>query len=393
MNPAFAQYFAQYPKETAPFMHKQLAEWSQSRPLQGLRVVHHVPLFGNTLLKIACLVEAGAEVVVTNPSSLCKADPEAIHCLRTAGIRYEENLESLKGESFDLYFDCGAELYQALGAPKMGAIELTGSGDLWYRANKLSFPVYSIDRSLTKQLETVFGCAQSSKTALQQLTGIDPTTQPWIIFGFGKIGRGLAYFCKQNNVPVVVVDIDPHQRKLATDLGIKAIDPHHRFALKEAVQQAAIVITATGKANAMSVYPCEWFKEKTLANLGIYDEFGPNFSSSEVLNGKRAINFILKDPTPMQFIDPEFYIHNLVALSVVGKPLPPEVHDITLGLDWEVIELWCTLHQFSLEEIKTWFISREDLNAQVSAKKTPSSLEQTGENPANDVTINSPTAS
>lgn len=80
----------------------------------------------------------------------------AINALNNAGIRFVENLQSLNGEEFDLYFDCGAELYQNLGAPKIGAIELTGSGDEFYRQQTLSFPVVSIDRKLAKQLETVF---------------------------------------------------------------------------------------------------------------------------------------------------------------------------------------------------------------------------------------------
>ena len=88
---------------------------------KGFNVLHHVPLVPNTLLKIACLVASGANVVVTNPSFM-SAHAEAIEALEKDAIPYIENLEQLQGQQFDLYFDCGAELYQALGSPLIGAV-------------------------------------------------------------------------------------------------------------------------------------------------------------------------------------------------------------------------------------------------------------------------------
>lgn len=357
MHEALVNAFHQYSAAEAPFMYQQLAEWSATRPLEGLQVLHHVPVVANTLLKIACLVAAGADVTVTNPTSFCNAHPEAIACLNQAGIPYIEHPEMLSGNQFDLYFDCGAELYQALGTPKIGAIELTGSGDHFYRQQTLDFPVISIDRTLTKQLETVFGCAESSHVALTQLTGITLSETSWLVFGFGKISRGLTYFCAQNNVPVTVVDVCEKQRAAARKLGIKAINPEHHDALKEAVAEAHVVVTATGKKGIISQYPYSWFQEKILANLGIYDEFGPAFSSDEILNNKSPINFILKDPTPMKYIDPEFFIHNNAALSLLQQKFTHGVHDVTAEIDQRLIQQWCNHHDFSLEVIRAWFVN------------------------------------
>ncbi|MCX7090628.1 MAG: adenosylhomocysteinase [Legionellales bacterium] len=356
MLQALLKYFTQYPQTDAPFMHKQFADWKKTRPLEGLHIVHHVPVVTNTLLKIACLVAAGAEVTVTNPSSFCTAQTEAIEALQTAGIRYVPELASIATEKFDLYFDCGAELYQALNVPRIGAIELTGSGDHYYRKHPPGFPVLSIDPTFTKQLETVFGCAESSHAAISQLTGINPATKSWIIFGFGKIGRGLAFFCRQHQVPVVVVDISPHQRSLAKNLGIETVGPQNLPALQSAVQQADIVVTATGKEAIMNAYPHAWFKDKMLANLGVYDEFGPQFSQEEVLNQKKPINFVLNDPTPIRYIDPEFYLHNMAALPLISTQYANGIHDVAHQLDKQLIEAWCQYHQFSADVIYDWFI-------------------------------------
>lgn len=359
------KYFTQYPQVDAPFMHKQFAEWEAMRPLSGLRVVHHVPVVTNTLLKIACLVAAGAEVTVTNPSDFCAAQPEAIAALDAAKIRYVPDLASIATEQFDLYFDCGAQLYQALAAPRIGAIELTGSGDYYYRQHAPKFPVISIDTTFTKQLETVFGCAESSHTALQHLTGVNPATKSWIIFGFGKIGRGLAFFCAQHKVPVVIVDVSAEQRDLAKNMGLKTVDPSNLPALQAAVGHADIVVTATGEKAILNHYPHAWFQNKILANLGVYDEFGPQFSAEEVLNQKKPINFVLDDPTPIRYIDPEFYLHNIAALSLLDKPHTNGVHDISAELDKQLIDEWCHYHAFSSDIIYAWF-----LNMDVS-KKNP----------------------
>lgn len=358
MHQHLLNYFTLYNSTHAPFMHEQFIEWEKTKPLQGMKIVHHVPVFENTLLKIACLIQAGAEVTVTHPYSFCQASNEAISALKKEGIRFVEDMNTLKNELFDLYFDCGAELYQHLGSPRLGAIELTGSGDEFYRKTKLDFPIISVDRTLTKQLETVFGCAESSYSALSLLTNIDPKNKQWLIFGFGKIGRGLAYFCKQYQAPVMIVDVCAQQRKYAEDLGLIAIDPQNQGALKEAIAQSEIIITATGKQSIMSSYPLIWFKDKILANLGIYDEFGPAFNENQVLNNKKAINFVLKDPTPMKYIDPEFWLHNAAALLLNSKQTA-EVHDIPVELDMEIIQRWCNYHSFSLDIIKRWFINAE----------------------------------
>lgn len=360
MHPQLLQYFFDYPSDVAPFMHQQLVEWEKTRPLTGLKVVHHVPVVANTVLKIACLIAAGADVTVTNPSSFMAADFDAVRSLHAAGVRYVDDYKRLTGEAFDLYFDCGAELFQSLGRPGIGAIELTGSGDALYRRQSLDFPVVSIDQTLTKQLETVFGCAESVNSAIAQETEINPVQQSWLIFGFGKIGRGLAYFCMNHHTPIVVVEVSETQRTLANKLGIKTIDPGNQYELKEALSEADIIITATGEKALLSNYPYEWFAGKNLVNMGVYDEYGDQFGENEVLNNKKPVNFILKDPTPMKYIDPEFYLHNITALMFHRKKLLPYVHGVPSEVDKEIIRRWCDYHSFPLEVITRWFISEKE---------------------------------
>ncbi len=361
MHPLLQDIFKRYPKEKAPFMHDMLASWQKEKPLKNLKVAHHVPLVMNTLLKIACLVEAGAIVTVTNPSDFMQADEHAIAILKHAGIRFVSSLDDIKDETFDVFFDCGAELYQALKSPRLGAIELTGSGDMYYRDHQPDFTVVSIDRTLTKQLETVFGCAKSIREAMMHLDKSNHDDKRWLIFGFGKIGRGLAYFCKQKNINVTVVDVNKAQLQAAEALGLRCIDANELDALRKAVLESDVIITATGVKHALNQYPRDWFDEKIMANMGVYDEFGPKFKEEDVLNSKQPINFSLEEPTPIEFIDPEFYLHNLAALSLLLPSITRCVMSPSLEIDEKIITKWCTHHDVDMHVIKQWFVDYRSL--------------------------------
>lgn len=348
--------FIKYPCQKAPFLHRQYSQWTTDKPLRGLRILQHVPLVQNTLLKIACLVTAGADVTVTNPNFM-KPCSIAIQRLNEANIPFVSDLNQLKQKSFDIYLDCGAELFQTLGTPRLGAVELTGSGDQFYRESNPTFPVISIDRSLTKQLETVFGMAVSAIHSLEKITHQTIRNKKWMIFGFGKIGRGLAYSSMQHQAEVTVADISEAAKSKASQLKIHYIDAHDRHAVEIALKKADIVITATGKHAALSAYPKEWFIGKMLANMGILDEYGPSFQINEVLNHKKPLNFILDDPTPIEYIDPALYAHNEVILNLLNRQTQSGVHDMEKQLDEKIIKQWCHDHRVIIDDIDNWFIN------------------------------------
>ncbi|OGV28079.1 MAG: hypothetical protein A3F18_05210 [Legionellales bacterium RIFCSPHIGHO2_12_FULL_37_14] len=354
----FNDLFTKYPAKSAPFLHQQYADWSLTKPLRGLEVLHHVPVVQNTLLKIAILREAGATVTVTNPTFMHPCQ-QALQILRNEQVPFVADPKDLIGQTFDIYFDCGAELYQTLGPPKKGAIELTESGDTIYRKIKLNFPVVSVDRCLTKQLETVFGTAVSAANSIHKLTGHSPAKLNWMIFGFGKIGRGLAYYCAKSKTSVCIADISKKARLMAQQLFLPTLDANVLPAIYEKLQTTDIVVTATGCKGALSAYPKEWFLHKILANMGALDEFGPGFSATEVLNAKKPLNFILEDPTPIEYIDPELYLHNQAVLDLLNNDLSFRVHNISPALDSSIIDRWCQHHQFLRQEIERWFYDYE----------------------------------
>lgn len=354
MEPIFKDVFGHYSAAEAPFLHQQLQEWQQTKPLRGLRILHNIPLFQNTLLKIGCLVSAGAEVVVTNPEWLLDANAASVAALHKANIEFTPKLTALKHREFDIYLDCGAELYQRLGKPRLGAIEITGSGDQFYRQAKINFPVISINNSYTKQLETVFGTSHGSMQALQKLGHPPKSHHTWLLFGFGKIGRGIAFACSQLQLSLTVIEINQEAIESAKQLGISAIHAADINAVASAIRTADLIIMATGRADVLASYEKSLFTDKTLANLGILDEFGPRFTQEEVLYKKQPINFVLDDPTPIQFIDPALYAHNESALFLLDQQYQPGTHNMPIHLDADIVERWFDYHGTE-GDMKKWF--------------------------------------
>lgn len=208
---------------------------------------------------------------------------------------------------------------------------------------------------VTNPMETLFGAAVSTNEAITKLTNQNLNDKKWLVFGFGKIGRGICYFCHQNRTPLCVVDSDEQARITAQAFNIETIDPQDLKALELAILNADIIVTATGKKAVLDHYPKNWFQGKIMANMGVLDEFGPAFSKEEVLNEKTPVNFILNDPTPMKYIDPALYVHNQAVLELFNSDLNNGVSNLSKEVDEDIITRWCYHHQFSLQDIKKWF--------------------------------------
>lgn len=348
------QLFQEYPEKLAPFTRRQIKEW-QNQALSGLKILHHAPVVNNTVFKLLPFINSGAEVVVTNPGFMKPSD-KAIELIEQLGMRYVDDLSTLHGLDFDIFLDAGAELFQTIGRPKYAAVELTGSGDNYYRQAKLDFPVLSVDKTLCKQIETVLGCGDGIFRGIEKLTNQNATKMPCAIFGFGKIGRGLAYYLQAKGQQAHIIEVDKKQLTAAKAHGLATANALDDKAVKQALDTTEVVITATGKANILSHYPKEWFTNKILANAGVLDEFGENFSKDEVLFNKSACNFVLEEPTAIEFIDLEFYVHNLGALLLKEQQYPNAVSNLPKDLDQQLFAQWCQHFGKQPEKLLEWFI-------------------------------------
>lgn len=292
-----------YTPQDYPTLEFQARQWSDTKSLQGLRVLDATPVFGNTLSKYIPLMEAGAEVVV-GISEVMPRDERVVEFLRQIGVRVVEPgacVEDCGGE-VDIVLDCAAA-FAGLSA-RVGYVELTRSGVSGYEG--CAKPVFVADSSRIKRIETSLGTGEGYFRAMAQL-GYAERADEWtgrelVIFGNGKVGSGLAIYGRRYGAKVSVFDENSDPR-----------------VVRQAIGTAYAVVTATGVRGALECYATELCGSSALlANMGVEDEFSELVPVERVLAEKRPLNFILDEPTHLRYIETTMALHNHGALEVMG---------------------------------------------------------------------------
>ena len=315
--------FPFYRQEEFPVLLHQYKKWSESRPLDGCRIIDASPVFRNTCAKYASLLAAGAELTVAI-SPVMPHDPETAVLLGQYGIPVVE-AERTDGP-YDVVMDCAGALSHVHSL--CGYVELTRSGAERYAA--CPQPVWMVDAGKIKQIETCLGTGESFFRALETLGIKNEQGQTLLIIGYGKVGRGIALHALNRKLNVIVADVE--KKPLPSASFVPATD---REALTGAVRRAFCAVTATGLIDPAVLLSSGIL----LANMGVEDEWGPEIPKNRQLNEGRPLNFILPDPTQMRYIDPPLALHNQGALELVAGrvlpglfPPPPEMEERFLSL-------------------------------------------------------------
>lgn len=304
-----------------PALAAQTAIWRRARPFRGLRLLDASPVFRNTLLKYAALRAAGAELAVSVDPRL-PSDPEALAELPALGVRVVD--PRAPGERFDCVLDCAG--FHADVAAALGYVELTRSGGEAYRC--CTKPVFWADDGRIKRIETGLGTGDGLFRALRQVGYGAFQGRSLVLFGCGKVGRGVIFRAIEEGVAVTVVD-DPGRHPVAP-FGVPLVSRFETQAVEASVRSAWCVVTATGERGAVQglLNPETLVASRALlANLGVEDEFGDAVPEARVLNAKKPLNFLLAEPTRLRYIDPVFALHNAGVEALLGSPdLPAGLH-------------------------------------------------------------------
>lgn len=298
-----------YPADQYVATRAQSREWADSRPLEGIRVLDCTPLFRNTLAKFIPLLAAGADLTVgTHPD--IPADPAVVGLAQSLGLAVREGIESAPATSFDIVLDCAARHRRIRST--YGYVELTHSGLAGYES--CAQPVVMVDHSPIKLLETMCGTGESCLRALHQL-GQLPDDGPMVIFGAGKVGSGIARSALAEGIAVYLVD---SRETAANYVDAPMIDLQDHDEIRAVIGRAWAIVTATGVPGALAPFSDAINGSPAIvANMGVDDEFGPAIPESRVLNAKRPVNFILKEPTLIRYMDPVFALSNASAVDLV----------------------------------------------------------------------------
>ncbi|MEM9102519.1 MAG: NAD-binding protein [Pseudomonadota bacterium] len=341
-------YVDKFPSSVAPFLHRSLPA-----PTKKIKILNNIPLTSETILKIFQLIRAGFDVTVTS-TEVVPPRQDAVDILKQAGVNYANTHQELAGKSFDVVLDCCAEFLDIV-QPALGAVELTRSGAQKFREAQLSYPVISVDDSRIKALETCLGTGDGFLRGLEYLNQESIIKKTFIVVGFGKVGRGVAHYLRQQGAVVAVAERAHQYLQLAANKGYVVIDTRDLNVFADRIQSADGIVTATGKKHLLShlFSNRELFANKILANVGAEDEFGDLFADSEVLHNKLPVNFCLENATKMQYLDPVFYAHNLAIDGLVRhqNSLENKVHILDEKIDHEILEAWCSHHGTTYEAI------------------------------------------
>lgn len=327
-----------FDKGQYPFLQKQLKRVAKNLPYKGLRILHNIPFTRETIVKLETLYVGGADLVVTSPSFM-EVDRELVYQFVQAGGDWVP-IEKIRHQSFDITMDCAAELLDKT-SPSIGGVEITGTGTNKYKAAEIDYPVISVDQSKIKHLEGVLGTGEAFVRAFLELTQENIKGKKMMVFGYGKVGRGIAHHLKNYTQDITVVEQKQEHIAQAFHAGFKVLSADDQKNVEASASQMFAIVTATGIKNVISDrYNPKAFKAKYLANMGGEDEFGYGFEKKGVMCEKRPINFFVDQPTLMRYLDPVFYAHNLGVDLLRFARLDNGVHPFPSFLAEEIVAEW-----------------------------------------------------
>ncbi|WP_282605714.1 NAD(P)-dependent oxidoreductase [Pelagibius sp. Alg239-R121] len=340
-----------FPEHEIPFLQSAKKRLERARPYEGLKILHNIPLTMESLHKVHALLLGGAEISVTSPSFM-EPKADAIAVMKAAGVPVLLANDPLPSE-VDVTLDCAGELIDRV-TPRIGAVELTGTGTQRYLARTdLNYPVISVDQSSVKNLEALLGTGDAFVRAFVELTGESLKARSVMLFGFGKVGQGIAHALAPSHCQVTIVETDPHKIGRASRAGYVCIDGADRASVEQAAREAFVVVTATGRKGIVSeLYDPTAFRNAAyLANMGGEDEFGSAFSASEIMVEKKPINFAIDHPTQIRYLDPVFHAHNLGIELLLFANLAPGHYAFPEFIAEEITSTWQSLFNLDISSL------------------------------------------
>ncbi len=233
--------------------------------------------------------------------------------------------------AFDIVMDCAGPLSHVPASS--GYVELTKSGEAAYTDH--SRPVYLVDAGSIKHIETSLGTGDGFVRGLRHYGYRDLTGHSIVIFGAGKVGSGVAVRAAAEGARVTLID---SRSPVAADQFTR-LSADDESAIRQAVSTAWCIVSATGVEGALHRFaPDLCASSAVLANMGAFDEFGPEVPIERVLNGKIPVNFVLDEPTRLRYIDPSLALAVAGAVELAAGRLHPGINVPTRAVERQVLE-------------------------------------------------------
>ena len=267
-------------------------EYKNEQPLKGARIAGCLHMTIQTAVLIETLVDLGADVTWSSCNIFSTQDHAAaaiaaarIPVYAWKGMNEEEFDWCIEQTLFfgedrqplNMILDDGGDLtnmvldkYPELAANIKGLSEETTTGvhRLYERVKNgtLPMPAINVNDSVTKsKFDNKYGCKESAVDAIRRATDTMLAGKRVVVAGYGDVGKGTASFRGAGAI-VTVTEIDPICALQA------CMDGYEVKRLENVVQNADVVITATGNKDIMREEHFRALKDKAIVcNIGHFD--------------------------------------------------------------------------------------------------------------------------
>tara|TARA_B100000945_G_scaffold177168_1_gene142077 strand:+ start:288 stop:1577 length:1290 start_codon:yes stop_codon:yes gene_type:complete len=299
-------------------------EFRGKKPLKGAKILGCLHMTIQTAVLIETLVELGAEVRWSSCNIFSTQD-HAAAAIAKAGIPVyawkgetekeywwciKQTIEGKKDWKPNMLLDDGGDLtalmhkeYKDLLKSVKGLSEETTTGIKALKKmeseKKLLVPAINVNDSVTKsKFDNLYGCRESLVDGIKRATDVMMSGKVAIICGYGDVGKGSAASLRQAGARVMVTETDPICALQA------AMEGYEVVLLEEAIQDADIVVTATGNKDIVNADHMRKMRDRAiLCNIGHFDneiqvealknykwtEIKPQVHEIELPNKKRII--------------------------------------------------------------------------------------------------------
>ena len=135
------------------------------------------------------------------------------------------------------------------------------------KKGELPFPAFNVNDSVTKsKFDNKYGCRESLVDGIRRGTDVMIAGKVAIVCGYGDVGKGSAQSLAGNGARVMVTEVDPICALQA------AMDGFEVVTLEDRIQDADIVVTATGNKDVVTLDHIRKMKHMAiLCNIGHFD--------------------------------------------------------------------------------------------------------------------------
>ena len=369
-------------KNFMPVLNQIEAEYSQTKPFAGKRIVMTIHLEAKTAYLALVLKNAGAEVAITGSNPLSTQDDiaaalveDGVLVYATHGCtaeEYDEFLAKALDTRPEIIIDDGGDLVSMLHTKRrellpgiLGGSEETTTGVHRLHAlaakGKLEFPMIAANDAYCKYLfDNRYGTGQSTWDGIMRTTNLVIAGKNVVIAGYGWCGKGCAMRAKGLGANVIVTEVDP----------IKAIeavfDGFRVMPMDEATKIGDIFLTLTGDKDVIRARHFADMKDGVImANSGHFDvEINiPELESQSVsrqtvrtnieefkqkdgrklylLAEGRLVNLAAGDGHPAEIMDLSFAVQFFSALHLLHhhQDMKPEVYLMPEEINTKIAEI------------------------------------------------------